>query len=189
MIYHLLFTALLLLLTLPISGGLSSQSHPTDAGASVVGTFSGSADVTGTTETEYELTVWSLSGGGVDYGIILDSISLSDATCSNINSLTLSNIIEAISDDAIITGVNGGYPSCNFAAYNQNIKIWVASCATKSGSGCSTAFTACGTGWSYRRYTVSCPGNGSPASISQISGQYSGTCNGGCVKTYVNPMM
>lgn len=151
--------------------------HPTDAAAVLLSAFTVNASVGGS-QSHIEVEVWSLSGGGIDYVLDVESLTFSSG-CGNIGSLTLQQIMEASADAAIVEGVSRGYPLCASTVFSKNVRIWSVSCAARTGTGCGTAFHACDTeAWCYRMYEVSCQGTGIPG-ITQKQGS-SCSCSGGC---------
>lgn len=155
--------------------------YPGGSSASMLDAFTVSAAVDNGI-VHAEITVWSVSGGDIDYAIDLTTLSFS-GTCSDITSATLHEITEAIADKAITEGVSRGYPLCSGAVFSKDVRVWSAACAQRSGSGCLTDFAACTTeGWAYRTYEVYCPGNGL-SSITQKAGLES-DCSGSCEASY-----
>lgn len=157
-------------------------SHPTDPTATFIGSYPVQA-VIGTVHSYNVILVWGLTNGGIDYVYDVQAITFSSENCSDINALTLDEIIEAGADAAIVEGVSRGYPLCLSTSFSKDVRIWTAACAERIGSGCNTAFEPCSTDdWSYRTYEVNCPGASNPV-ITQKTGMTS-NCLGTCEATY-----
>lgn len=173
----------LVILTLVIiPARMAAYSHPTDPTATFMGSFPVEA-IIGNVHSYNVILVWGLTNGGIDYVYDIEGVTFSSESCSDVNSLTLDEIVEASADAAIAEGVSRGYPLCLSTPFSKNVRIWTAACAERVGSGCSTAFEACSTDtWSYRTYEVYCPGGGNPV-ITQKTG-LPGNCSGSCEASY-----
>lgn len=114
-------------------------------------------------ETHYEIIVWLLGSGEYDYQCDVGTLAFTgNDGCNGLNLVSLSDIADAVADDAIGRGVSLGYPSCGAPASGRRVRIWTNVCAMRFGTGCTTTFLPCGPGWSFRRYRVKCPGIGVP---------------------------
>ena len=159
--------------------------HPAEPAAQYVTSFTGSADILSVTGANagYEITVW-LVNGQYDYVLRLSSLTFANSTdCNAVNNVPLDEIVRDVSGAAVKQGVGSGYPSCSTTAFTHPVRVWVQACGTRSGTGCLTSFSACGTSWIYRSYTVDCPGTGEAATIECTGGTYS-SCSGQCSPTH-----
>ena len=154
---------------------LKAQSHPTLPEAVLVASTSASIPAPSPAlgaDIDYEMTIWSIGGGNYDYVLDVRDIEFSGDGCTGLPSVLLSEIVQAIGDDAIKAGVKAGYPGCGSTTFDKDVRIFVQSCASRSGSGCSTTFTPRGSSWSYLLYNVYCNGS-EDATITQETGQES----------------
>ncbi len=178
MIQQQLFLICLFLVTL--TGIAGAQTHPGNPSATYVDDFDGTVQISAAVKTDYVVIVFLMPDGSYDYVIDVQEFTFSADGCTGIGSIPLKNIVDAVADDAVEAGVGLGYPSCSMNAFEEDVDVWTISCATRSGSGCGTYFTNCGTGWCYRTYEVDCPGSGGPASIHRSGGTTSScsSCSG-----------
>jgi hypothetical protein len=163
--------------------------HPTDATATLEGSFTIDLAISANCNVRCDFCTWRTSGGsGTDITINPASIRFSsNATIADtINTVTLFNLL---AQTTVAQAFALGYITCpTVCSDNYTIKVYQASCVQRSGIGTSALFNECGSGdYCARVYTVCCPvGAGSPV-ISFLrtegticSGGASGTCIATC---------
>lgn len=159
---------------------LTAASHPTDPYAVYVTSVSAQTPVSAATnvDVEYILVIWLTSAGHYEYTVDVGSLTFSGTTCYQLGSISLSDIMEDVADHAVVKAVSAGYPGCGSTYFNKPTKVWAVECATRTGTGCSTAFSACSeTDWAFQAYNIACPGNSNPATVTQT---YTGTSGCEC---------
>ncbi|MCB0713125.1 MAG: hypothetical protein KDD67_12410 [Ignavibacteriae bacterium] len=160
--------------------------HPVEPTAQYVTTFTGTADILSATDVQsgYEVTVW-LVNGNYDFVLHLSSLTFSGSgVCSTLNSVPLNEIARDVADAVVLKGVESGYPGCSTSSFTKPVRVWIEECGTRSGSGCSAEFSACGSSWIYRGYSIECPGTGGAGTIGKTGGTYS-SCSGQCSSTHL----
>jgi len=164
-LYRLVLATLCLSL---LSIACNGQSHPSEPNAVYVDDYTESVPITADVDVQYIVILWLLPNGNYDAQVSVGSLSFSGSNCSPITTTSLYAIMETISDDAVAVALSHGYPSCGMSAWSKPFRVWVEECGIRSGTGCSTSFSpASGTGWGYRSYGLTCPGTGSPATVTQ----------------------
>lgn len=154
--------------------------HPTDATATLEGSFTIELALSTACNVRCDVCTWRVSGGsGADITIDPASIRFSSnaAIADTINTVTLFNLL---AQTAVAQAYTLGYITCpGICSDTYTTKVYQASCVQRTGSGTSALYSACSGGdYCARLYKICCPsGAGSPAITYQSS---QGTvCTGG----------
>ena len=181
--------------------GLLAQStwmphHPSDSGATQIGTIQGVADLGDTTfgdwgdlypgglassecRTQFEICVWRLTNGRIDYVVRASSVQFGMGCDANLDSMTTASIFHMIAYASVRSGLGAGYgtcaPSCTVP---DTVRVWQNSCVLRSGSGATTGFVPCdSTAFCERTFAVCCPGGTGTPNISYVAPSATTTCS------------
>jgi hypothetical protein len=183
------FVALLILAASSAIAQTPCAPHPSDPGATLVGTMKVTAEIAqaatvsgksgkkGTKcTTEQLICVWRTSSGGTD--LIGDPATVKmSGTC--LTDIPASDLFALLGQKAVAQAVAFGYIKCGDGTSGSPAPRYITTtCVSKNGSGTSTSFGPCTTVQCLRAYTVTCPNGPSAPVISRAPAD-----NNGCGDT------
>lgn len=166
------FLALAFLLLLATSTW--AQTPPCLEADTVVDTVQLQLSLSTTEHLVWDFYLGRAASGRMEYAINPASIKFS-GSCSNLNTMSTSQIFDMIATATVSQGVGLGFTTCPSSCTSPSItKVFVPGCVHRSGSDADTRFEPCpSTPCCVRTYSVCCPnGTGSPV-ITLLSSQSS----------------
>lgn len=172
-------------------------NHPVEPDATLLGSFTATAELaretTGEEEgdfhlqggesyrTQFEVCVWRTAGGRVDYVVSAGSVRLIGSS-AGIDAITTASIFDAIASAAARQGAALGYgdPAADCDGGNT-VGVYMESCVSRYGSGTSTTFLPCaGHLWYSRSFLVCAP---AVTSVAPVPSRADYPCAPGCENT------
>lgn len=173
-------------------------NHPVEPDATLLGSFTATAELdretTGEQEgdfsleggesyrTQFEVCVWRTAEGKVEYVVSAGTVRLSGTSGAGIDAITTASIFDAIASAAVRQGAALGYgdPAAGCDGGNT-VRVYMESCVSRHGSGTLTSFLPCdGPVWYSRSFAV-CALAVTPVAPVPSSADY--LCAPGCEST------